>query len=106
MSIIAHMLYDENKARSYRQEAERIIYDMTGKTHKDAQQAGTSQQYQKAVIAAVRGLTLYDLYHEPAAVPRVKNHPVKGTVPSERSQSARDGAREILRDMGWVSRCS
>lgn len=104
MSVIAHILYDEHKAKAYRQEAEYIIYDLTGRTHKDAELAGRGRQYQKAVIAVVRGLTLYDLYHEPAAVPVEKNHPVKAAVPSERSESARNGVWEILQEMGWVER--
>lgn len=106
MSIIAHMLYDEAKAQAYRQEAESIIYDATGRTPQDAELVNCDRQYQRAVIAIVRRLTLYDLYHEPSTAPIVKNHPVRVAVPKERDELALVEVREILQTMGWTELCS
>ena len=96
MSIIAHMLYDEAKAEAYRQEAEAIVFDAAGRTHREAQTIGDDRQYQRAVTAVVRSLTLYDLCHEPSDAPKVRNHPVKITVPRERYQLAYQEAKEKL----------
>lgn len=93
MSILAHLLYDEARARSYRAEAETILTNAIGD---DIHQLSSSG-YRNAVTAAVRSLTLYDLYHEPGTAPVLDGHPVRMRIPEERYDLACQAVRDFLR---------
>lgn len=93
MSILAHLIYDEAQARSYRAEAEAIVANAVGNGTCLLSRSG----YQNAVTAVVRSLTLYDLYHEPGTAPALRNHPVRMTIPEERYDLACQAVRDFLR---------
>lgn len=92
MSIISHLLYDEQQSATYQKEAESIVSSLSGFSFQEAEERGCGNIYRIAVTEALRWLTLYDLSH-PVAPAR--------TASSERCDQARRGADSILRKYGW-----
>lgn len=102
MSIISHLLYDEQQSATYQREAEGIVYSLSGFTFLEADAKGLGRIYRMAVTEALRRLTLYDLSHESvSASQHCQGRSVKIAVPSERRSIAVSGAGVILRKNGW-----
>lgn len=92
MSIISHLLYDEQKSATYQNEAESILYQLSGASLSDAEALGRGRSYRMALTEILRHLTLFDLYYDPALFRGLSN---------ERCRIAARAAGEILRKNGW-----
>ena len=101
MSIMSHLLYDEQQSALYRREAEAIIYDLSGLTAAEAESLGMGRAYRMALTEALRCLTLYDLCHQVSTIPVSSCRGVRIAQPEERRSHAAEGAGDILRKNGW-----
>lgn len=87
MSIISHLLYDEQQSATYHREAEDIVSHICGVSFSEAEELGLGRAYRMALTEVLRRLTLYDLYHQP----------ILPTLTSEeRYCVAARGAEEVL----------
>lgn len=103
MSVISHLLYDEQQSAAYRKEAEGIVSRLSGFTSSEASAKGLSRAYHIAVTETLRRLTLYDLQHETAVSSQLRSGSVKIAVPDERRRLAQAAARNALQQNGWYS---
>lgn len=102
MSIISHLLYDEQQSATYQKEAEGIVCRLSGISISEAEALGKGRIYHMAVTEVLRHLTLYDLYHDPATTPEIHSRrPIRRAIPEERLQDARLAAHEVLSKNGW-----
>ncbi len=94
MSIISHLLYDEQQSATYQQEAESILCLISGFTVCEADAQGCGRIYRMAMTEVLRNLTLFDLYHEPVLA--------RTTLSEERQHLAARAAGDFLRKNGWT----